>query len=267
MQASLNNSIDLEYLSEESINRYLAYGKGHAVSKRGKSPESISDAVSSTARAIQDKAMKSIQENDESIMASYHVGIGLFEGNCYLCGMKAFHNKKPFPSKSLTVQADHVIPPKYGGAGAPGHLLPAHAICNDAKGNELVENYLYDRAEPLRRIKLFQEHYNVRVLAELPQKLKAIVYKHFIALQDEVAELVKNEYNSDFNKFEFLVETDSNPNYDELPESVLIKIKENNLFALQSNLKNERSRVELVVKQELDRLGFSTESIYSKDVI
>ena len=76
--------------------------------KRGASREAFSDTLNSLGRVVQDALAEA---NGGSFREAWRMYLAIFGNNCYLCGL-------PFGvERALTVQADHIYPPRAGGAG------------------------------------------------------------------------------------------------------------------------------------------------------
>lgn len=118
--------------------------------KRGKSLESFSDAANLLKRACRDRLMP----QNSSMQSGYRFAAWLFNNNCYICGRPAYDSDGD--PVCPPIQADHVIPPSLGGAGAAGNMAPAHNTCNNAKGESDPEEYFADKPEVLSRLKLLR---------------------------------------------------------------------------------------------------------------
>lgn len=119
--------------------------------KRGKSPESLSDTANSLRRGIRDRLVA----QDSSMALAYRFAVSLFDNNCYICGKPAYDSMGN--AINGPIQADHVIPPIWGGAGAAGNMAPAHPECNNDKGDSDPEVYFVDQPETLDKLKILRE--------------------------------------------------------------------------------------------------------------
>jgi hypothetical protein len=160
--------------------RALAY-EGHPGEikppKRGAGRESFSDTLNSLGRVVQDALAEA---NGGSFREAWRMYLAIFGSNCYLCGL-------PFGTeRALTVQADHIYPPKEGGAGAPGNMAGAHCKCNDAKGDLPVDIYLADQPEQLAKIKVFMALYGFEPNPESWVATQSIVQKTREFVEHEV---------------------------------------------------------------------------------
>lgn len=145
----IDNVFDLEV--------YNCTYKKSSIQKRGKSRESLSDAVNITRRALMDKIGKELYGSSHSMTEAYRMGRYLFGNNCYLCG-------KPLLEKDI--QADHIVSHVNGGYGAPGNMLPTHSYCNDIKKENLYEDTVFYNQKTYKKLKRFQKYYGFNPLSK-----------------------------------------------------------------------------------------------------
>lgn len=233
------------------------------IPKRGKSPESRSDVYGGLIRAAVDHVVGA--GGRESMARAFRAGCTLFESSCYICGYPVYRSTgDPFEGL-LSPQADHILPHSLGGAGAAGHLLPTHRVCNDAKSNALVEDYLFDRPEALRRIERFKELYEVTEMPGLYDAVKERVAKAVAVLSDDLIELGLN-YDLEVPPF-----YTAKPKVDEeteeklkLPAVVLAKMEANAKATERKRLIAIRDQAEEQVRRWLRTYGINdAKSIYT----
>lgn len=233
------------------------------IPKRGKSPESRSDVYGGLIRAAVDHVVGA--GGRESMAKAFRAGCALFENSCYICGYPVYRSTgDPFEGL-LSPQADHILPHSLGGAGAAGHLLPTHRVCNDAKSNALVEDYLFDRPEALRRIDRFKELYEVTEMPGLYDAVKERVAKAVAVLSDDLIELGL-DYDLEVPAFytakpKAETEAEEKP---KLPAAVLAKMEANAKATEREKLLVIRDQAEEQVRRWLRTYGINdAKSIYT----
>jgi len=224
--------------------------------KRGRQPESRSDARNGLIRSAVDHVVGA--SVSKPMAEAYKVGAALFENACYLCGYALYRaNGASFSEKALSPQADHILPHSHGGAGAAGHLLPTHNVCNNAKGNWHFEEYLADRPRALALVKEFMELYSVRQLMGLHQAVSQAadealaVYSQKLVEIGAAYDLVVPPYT--IVRKPAAVEPD-------LPPAVLAKLKANQRKNELANALQLRLKVEAEVVRALRAEGIAVPS-------
>jgi len=233
------------------------------IPKRGKSPESRSDVYGGLVRAAVDHVVGA--GGRESMAKAFRAGCTLFESSCYICGYPVYRSTgDPFEGL-LSPQADHILPHSLGGVGAAGHLLPTHRVCNDAKSNALVEDYLFDRPEALRRINRFKELYEVTEMPGLYAAVTERVAKAFAGLSADLTELGL-DYDLEVPPF-YTAKPKTEDVAEEkpkLPAAVLAKMEANAQATERKKLLAIRNQAEEQVRRWLRTSGLpEAKSIYT----
>lgn len=152
-------------------NRFETFSKVDPT-KRGRARESMSNAKNLFIRAAIDKIFGSSADLREA----WGVGISIFDGRCYICNEKIYTETGEIVSNAV-IHADHIYPSSRGGTIRAGNILAAHSVCNNLKGDALVEDFLNDRPEQLAKVRDFQNFYNYSAPdpEDFQKKHKAIV--------------------------------------------------------------------------------------------
>lgn len=129
--------------------------------KRAKSRESSSNAFNSLRRSSMDQ----LAETDYSLMEAWRYGCLLFNYTCYICDGVVENGK---------VQADHVIPPRHGGSGNAGNMLPVHSKCNTLKGDTHPDLLFKRDPVKLEKLEHLRRRYEFRANPKLYEIAQAI---------------------------------------------------------------------------------------------
>lgn len=142
-------------VNEYNMNENYCKFSNTKTTKRGGAKESFSDARNAFFRAMIDEIFAS----EGSLTEAWRVGLTIFDGRCYLCNEKLYDETgKPLPNADI--QADHIVSHKYGGTASAGNLLAAHRTCNNLKADTLIEEFLNDKPEQLKKVRDFQKFYD-----------------------------------------------------------------------------------------------------------
>jgi len=157
--------------------------------KRGYQKEAMSDARNSFRRAQLDKKYSS----DESLRESFRVGTALFDGHCYISGVKLY-NDDGTKVDDVSIQADHVVSSIHGGVGSAGNMLPALTQANNGKGDLKIDDLDIPDSDK-EKIEDFQKLYGYAPLNEyhMNNSLKKIDSSFDFANDLNIGDLTERE--------------------------------------------------------------------------
>lgn len=154
--------------------------KNTMLTKRAKGSEPMISA-GQVFRCVVDRISKMTNE----LQSSVHVGLMMFEGNCYICCKSLFESDDS--DALLRTHADHIVSHKYGGQGRAGNILLTHADCNNKKGSQKVEVFLGDGHPSLSIIKDFQTLYDYQpISSEKVEKISRMIETKLAVFMDEI---------------------------------------------------------------------------------
>jgi hypothetical protein len=244
------SEIDLE------IKNLAAESKHINPPKRGRSPESRSDARAGLIRSAIDLVVGS--KTNRPMVEAYRAGCTIFQNSCYICGYKCYQSDGSPYGGVLSPQADHILPHLLGGAGAAGHLLPTHTVCNNIKGQRNVDDYLSDRPEALALVNYFMELYSVEQMPGLHQAVSQLVNETLEEFSAKLTALGK-EHDRDVPSYSILRELIEDPEAN-LPEAVKVQLAADRLILDRKAGILERDKAEVKVRKALRSAGISNPS-------